>query len=310
MSPPRRGEIYAVGDIHGRFDAFRALLDAIEFAPARDRLWLVGDIVNRGPDSLAMLRWARAHEESTTLVLGNHDLHLLTVCAGFARPRGEDALEEALAAPDRDGLCEWLRRRPLARFEPPFFLVHAGLLPQWTPAVALARAREAESAIGGARWRDFFAALYGDFPDRWSDSLPAFDRARLIVNAMTRMRVCDPDGRVRLDYKGVPHASPPPSPRRDLAPDLPPPVAASIPPGARPWFDAPGRKSRDAVVVCGHWASLGLFVRDNLLALDTNCGRGDTLTAARLSDRRIFQVAVGSGAASSASATARKNRSP
>ena len=287
----RRGEVYAVGDIHGRFEAFRALLAAIEFAPARDRLWLVGDIVNRGPDSLAMLRWARAHEESTTLVLGNHDLHFLMICAGFARRHGDDTLVDALAAPDRDDLCEWLRRRPLARFEPPFFLVHAGLLPQWTPAVALARAREAESVIGGARWRDFFATMYGDAPDRWRDSLPAFDRARLIVNAMTRMRVCDPDGRIRFDYKGAIDSSSSSS-RGDLAADLPPPVAASIPPGACPWFDAPARKSREAVVICGHWASLGLFTRDNLLALDSNCGRGEKLTAARLSDRRIFQVAA------------------
>jgi bis(5'-nucleosyl)-tetraphosphatase (symmetrical) len=246
------------------------LLDAIEFRPGRDRLWFVGDLVNRGPDSLACLRFVKGLGDSAVAVLGNHDLHLLCVAEGAEKRRKRDTIEDVLAADDREELLDWIRNRPLMHVEQGHVLVHAGLLPQWTVRKALALAGEVEGALRGPRYRDLLEEMYGDLPGRWKDNLAGTDRLRVIINAMTRLRVCDSDGAMVLGFKGEP---------------------GEASDGWTPWFDVAGRKSADHAIVCGHWSALGVVVRPDLLSLDSGCVWGRALTAVRLSDRRLFEVA-------------------
>ncbi|MET0217874.1 MAG: symmetrical bis(5'-nucleosyl)-tetraphosphatase [Burkholderiales bacterium] len=260
---------YAIGDIQGCYAAFDHLLDTIGFEASRDRLWLVGDLVNRGPESLAVLRRAMALGNAAITTLGNHDLHLLAVAAGFRKLHRGDTLDAVLAAPDRDELLDWLRRRNMMHVEGEYALVHAGLLPQWTTDRALELAREVETALRGACYHEFLEHMYGNQPDRWSESLAGTDRLRVVVNAMTRMRVCTPDGAMQFGFKGRPE---------------------DAPEGYLPWFGVPGRASRDRTVICGHWSALGLLLEERLLALDSGCLWGGTLSAVRLEDRRLFQV--------------------
>jgi bis(5'-nucleosyl)-tetraphosphatase (symmetrical) len=267
---------YVIGDVQGCFDELRRLLAAIAFDRTRDRLWFVGDLVNRGPQSLAVLRFVRDLGSAALTVLGNHDLHLLTFAAGLAKPRADDTLDEVLEAPDRAELVEWLRHLPMLHVEGDYVLVHAGLLPQWSVDQARALGREVESALRGPRHRDFLQALYGGKPDRWDDALRGADRLRVIVNAMTRMRFCTPDGVMEFQTKGE---------------------ATAAPPGYMPWFDAPGRRSSDHTVICGHWSALGLCVAPRLLALDSGCVWGGRLSAVRLEDRAITQVPCAAPAA-------------
>ena len=261
--------IYAVGDIQGCFAAFLRLLEKIRFNPRSDRLWLVGDIVNRGPDSLAMLRWAYENRRRVTMVLGNHDIHLLMVQAGLSHPHGTDTLDEILSAPDADKLCEWLRLRPLFHLENDWAMVHAGLLPQWTIADATRLAGEVEAVFASPDYRDFFRVMYGNEPAKWSEDLRGESRRRVIVNAMTRMRICKADGEMKFSFHGEPQ---------------------NIPPNYYPWFDAPQRRSADTAILFGHWSALGLMMRDNVIALDSGCVWGRSLTAVRLEDRAVFQV--------------------
>lgn len=268
---------YAIGDIQGCYTEFRQLLDLINPDFSRDQLWLVGDIVNRGPDSLQMLRFVRSlPDKSIIAVLGNHDLHLLMVAAGHGRLHRDDTLDGILHAPDRDELLDWLRHRSMLHAGHECIMVHAGLLPVWTPQEAILLAREVEAALRGPDVEALYACLYGNQPDTWTDTLSGHDRVRVIVNAMTRMRICTADGRMEFAHKG---------PVRD------------IPSGFLPWFDVPGRASENVTVICGHWSALGLQVRDNLIALDTGCLWGGYLTAMRLEDRRIFQIPSVRGAA-------------
>lgn len=254
---------YAIGDIQGCAQELRALLARIRFSPDRDELWLVGDLVNRGPRSLEALRDVRALGACATTVLGNHDLHLLAVAFGARPPhRAGDTFDEILAAPDRDALLEWLLERPLAHFdaERDDLLVHAGLVPQWTVPQALALAAEAEEALR----RDpgaFFARMYGDRPHRWSESLTGPERLRFIVNVFTRLRVCTAAGRIDLKMKG------------------PPPGASSE---YRPWFEHDGRASRGTRIIFGHWSALGYVNAHGVVGLDTGCVWGGALTALRL----------------------------
>ncbi len=261
--------IYAIGDVQGCFDALVRLLGAVSFDRSRDRLWFVGDLVNRGPDSLATLRLVKELGDRAVTVLGNHDFHLLTVAAGHAKKHRSDTLDQVLAAPDREGLIAWLRQRPMLHVEGSMALVHAGLLPQWGVATARALAGEVETALRGANWREFLATLYGDTPDSWSDDLRGADRLRVTVNAMARMRFCTAEGTIEFRSKGE---------------------TAEAPPGYFPWFDAPGRASRDYTLIFGHWSTLGLKLRRDLIALDTGCVWGGSLSAVRLEDRRLFQV--------------------
>ncbi|MBI2313593.1 MAG: symmetrical bis(5'-nucleosyl)-tetraphosphatase [Betaproteobacteria bacterium] len=261
---------YAIGDLQGCYREFRQLLDLIGFDPARHRLWLVGDLVNRGPDSLALLRFVKGLGEAAVTVLGNHDLHLLMVAGGHEKLRKHDTIRDLLAAPDRDELLDWLRRQKMLHAEGDYAMVHAGLLPSWSVAKALDLAREVEAVLRGKDFDALCAHMYGNLPDRWRDDLAGYDRMRVIINAMTRLRICTPEGAMEFHYTGkLPH----------------------IPAGYLPWFEVPERASRGATVVCGHWSALGLRLAPGLIALDSGCLWGGELSAVRLEDRRVFQVA-------------------
>ncbi len=261
--------IYAVGDIQGCYVELQQLLEQIRFDPAQDQLWLVGDLVNRGPDSLQVLRFIRSLGDSAITVLGNHDLHLLAVAAGTAELHHSDTLDELLAAPDRDELLDWLRRQRLMHAEGDYVLVHAGLLPQWTVKQAGKLAQEVEQALRGDDYATFLARMYGNAPHTWDDELEGYKRLRVIVNAFTRLRICTPQGEMEFRFKGE---------------------VERIPAGYLPWFDVPKRKSRDVTVIFGHWSALGLKVAPNVIALDTGCLWGGPMTAVRLDDRKLFQV--------------------
>ena len=260
---------YAIGDIQGCYSAFQHLLERVEFSAAHDRLWLVGDLVNRGSGSLDVLRWVYKHQSSVVTVLGNHDLHTLAVVEGFVAPHKNDTLQLLFAAPDRDELLGWLRHQAMIHGEHDYLMVHAGLLPQWSAREALALGAEVEAALRGPNYRDFLAQMYGNLPNRWDSNLQGMDRLRLITNAMTRLRVCTDEGEMDFKFKGK---------------------LADIPTGYRAWFEVPARKSADTKIICGHWSALGLHQRENLFALDTGCLWGGKLTALRLEDRQVFQV--------------------
>jgi len=255
---------YAIGDVQGCFDELQALLAKIN-PKAKDRLWFVGDLVNRGPKSLEVLRFVKGLGERAVVVLGNHDLHLVTQHEGFERPRKDDTIQDVLAASDRTELVDWLRMRPLMHVGDGFAMVHAGLLPEWSIDKAAALAREAEKALRARNYRQFLENMYGSRPDRWSDSLAGWDRLRVIVNAATRMRFCTPDGKMDFKAKGE-----------------------KPPEGYRPWFELRPRGERP--IVCGHWSALGLMVAPQLAAIDTGCVWGGSLTALRLEDRKLYQV--------------------
>ncbi|MBX9904290.1 MAG: symmetrical bis(5'-nucleosyl)-tetraphosphatase [Burkholderiales bacterium] len=259
---------YAIGDIQGCYDEMRRLLDSIGFDPVQDRLWLVGDLVNRGPQSPEVLRYLRGLGERAISVLGNHDLHLLVVAAGVRKPHRGDTLDALLAAPDRDELLDWLRRQRLMHADAGYAMVHAGLLPQWSITQALALAREVEAALQGPDYGEFLNCMYGNTPAQWRDDLAGYDRLRVVVNAMTRLRLCTSAGVMDFTHKtGL----------------------ADAPAGYLPWFDVPGRASSDTPVLFGHWAALGLTLRADVLGLDSGCVWGRRLTAVRLEDRRVFQ---------------------
>lgn len=260
---------YAIGDIQGCFDSFRRLLDRCGFDPASDRLWLVGDLVNRGPRSLETLRFVRDLGAAATTVLGNHDLSLLMAAEGFGKRGKGDTFEHVLGAPDCDELLRWLRHQPLCHAEGGYCLVHAGLLPQWTVSQARALAAEVEMALTGPDWRELMANMWGSEPASWDDGLTGWPRLRVIINAMTRMRFCSPDGVMDFRIKGE---------------------VSKAPPGFIPWFQVPGRRSADTVLVTGHWSALGLKILPNLLAIDSGCLWGGALTAIRLEDRAMYQV--------------------
>jgi len=260
---------YAVGDIQGCGTEFRQLLDLIRFDPVADRLWLVGDLVNRGPDSLGVLRMVKSLGDAAITVLGNHDLHLLAVAEGVAEMHRSDTLHDILHAPDRDELLLWLRAQRMLHVEGDWVLVHAGMLPQWSVAQAQELAHEVEAALRGKHCHEFLTRMYGNQPDRWNDDLSGYKRLRVITNAFTRMRICTAQGEMEFKFKGE---------------------VGDIPQGYLPWFEVPGRASADAAVVCGHWSALGLKITPNVIALDTGCLWGGPLSAIRLEDRKLFQV--------------------
>jgi bis(5'-nucleosyl)-tetraphosphatase (symmetrical) len=245
------------------------LLGKVRFDAARDRLWFVGDLVNRGPDSLATLRFVKNLGDRAVAVLGNHDLHLLMVAEGCAKPLKNDTLQEVLEAPDRKELLDWLRCQRMMYADGGFVMVHAGLLPAWSVEKALSLAREVEDALRGENYRELVERMYGNHPPQWRDDLTGIDRLRVIINAMTRLRLCTEQGVMEFAHKGKPE---------------------NAPHGYLPWYDVPGRVNRDATIICGHWSALGLFLRDNLLALDTGCLWGGNLSAVCLENRRVFQV--------------------
>ncbi|KWB63520.1 symmetrical bis(5'-nucleosyl)-tetraphosphatase [Burkholderia ubonensis] len=268
MPPPP----IAIGDIQGCHSSFRQLTEKLA-APPDTQFWIAGDVVNRGPASLAALRELVDLGPRATLVLGNHDLHLLAVAAGIRTERPGDTIGEILDAPDAEALLEWVRHRPFAHFEHGMLLVHAGVLPQWDVTLALELADELQRALRAPDWRDTLSHLYGNEPNQWHPNLKKRDRMRVAFNAFTRIRFCTPDGAMEFRTSGGP---------------------ASAPPGYLPWFDVPGRRTEDVTVVFGHWAALGLMLRDNVIALDSGCVWGNQLSAVRLTadpaGRTVTQV--------------------
>jgi len=265
--------VYAIGDIQGCYDPLRRLLDALAFEPGRDTLWFTGDLVNRGPQSLEVLRYVAGLPDVVS-VLGNHDLHLLALASGApaARKRSRDTLDAVLAAPDREVLLEWVRTRPLAHHDSKlgWLLVHAGVAPQWDLAQTLACAREVEEVLRSAAAPRFLGEMYGDEPSRWSARLRGMERWRFTTNCLTRMRYCDAKGRLDLVAKGPP---------------------GTQPDGYVPWFRVTQRATQDVRIVFGHWATLGFLHEPNLLGIDTGCVWGQGLTGVRL-DRGLRRVTV------------------
>jgi bis(5'-nucleosyl)-tetraphosphatase (symmetrical) len=261
--------IYAIGDVQGCYKPLQRLIRHIRFDPIHDRLWFVGDLVNRGPDSLEVLRYIKQLQDRAMIVLGNHDLFLLAVAESIATVCPEDTLQAVLTAPDRDELLAWLRRQHLFYREGPFALVHAGLLPQWSIDEAQQLAQEAETGLRGPSYRTILNALYPSKHLQWSPNLVGPTRLATIMKVFTRLRACSLDGRMESSFSGPPE---------------------QIPAGYFPWFKIENRRHRDTTIVCGHWAALGLHCDAHLLAIDSGCVWGRQLTAVRLDDRTVFQV--------------------
>lgn len=267
--------VYAVGDVQGCFDELLTLLARLRFQPSQDRLWLSGDLVNRGRRSLDVLRFLKGLGEHAITVLGNHDLHLLAVTVGKRPLRRKDTFRDVLEAPDRDELLSWLRTRPLLYRDEQlgFTLIHAGLPPQWDLATAQRCAAEVEAALSSTTYPVFFENMYGDQPDRWSEHLRGHERLRFITNCLTRLRYCSSEGSLSLTENGPP---------------------GTQPPHLMPWFEVPNRKSLGERILFGHWATLQLHrpvdPRHRVYHLDTGCAWGGRLTALRLDDERYFSV--------------------
>jgi bis(5'-nucleosyl)-tetraphosphatase (symmetrical) len=257
--------LYLIGDLQGCDAALQRLLQKIAFTPSRDTLYLLGDLVNRGPDSQGVLHRLMGYGASVRCVLGNHDLHLLATAYGARKPGRRDTLQNVLDATDRHAMLEWLRHQNLALLErwggKELLMVHAGVLPAWSAQTTLQLAREVEAALRSDQVQAFFASMYGNLPDVWRDDLQGPERLRVIVNALTRMRVCTPAGQMEFAFSG----------RLD-----------ALPAGYLPWFDVPGRQTAMISVACGHWSTLGWLDRADVLALDTGCVWGGCLSALQI----------------------------
>ncbi|MES9923154.1 MAG: symmetrical bis(5'-nucleosyl)-tetraphosphatase [Candidatus Thiodiazotropha endolucinida] len=255
--------IYAIGDIQGCYDELQRLLEKIRFDPSKDKLWFAGDLVNRGPKSLQVLRFVKSLGDQAITVLGNHDLHLLALSQGNRSHYKYGSLKDILEAQDRQELIDWLRHRPMMAHHKKkgYSMVHAGLPPQWDLNTALKCARELENILRGPKFGKFCQAMYGDQPDLWSENLEGMDRLRFITNCFTRLRYCSRDGRISLNEKG-------------------PPEAQNN--GAIPWFEAAGRRTKNDRIIFGHWSTLGYRQSANICCLDSGCFWGGELTALRL----------------------------
>lgn len=261
--------IYAVGDVQGCYDELRVLLDAIRFDPDTDKMWFVGDLVNRGPKSLKTLRFVKGMGDAAICVLGNHELHLLALALSESAPATPRDLQKILNAKHRDELIDWLRHQPLAHYDKQLdtLMVHAGVIPQWSVKEVIARAAEVEEALQGKRPEKFLNAMYGTKPDTWSDDLTGNDRLRFITNSLTRIRFLTPKGKLDFDEKLGP---------KDASPEL------------TPWYKAKNRKTADTRIVFGHWSTLGLMDKPKLLSLDTGCVWGGALTAIQLDGQGVL----------------------
>lgn len=267
---------YLIGDVQGCHAALQRLLQRIDFSPSRDQLYVLGDLVNRGPGSLATLRLLRSFGASATCLLGNHDLHLLAVAFGGRRLHRGDTFGDVLDSPERDAWIDWLRQRRMAVFEHGWLMVHAGVAPQWNCDTTLALAAELEATLRGDALDEFLHTMYGDEPTCWDESLQGARRLRFIVNVLTRIRFVGTDGTLDLKTKEG---------------------TGAAPPGLVPWFDAPGRCSADTPIAFGHWSTLGLLVRPRLLGIDTGCVWGGQLTAVRIDGAQSEVIQVGCEAA-------------
>jgi bis(5'-nucleosyl)-tetraphosphatase (symmetrical) len=257
--------VYALGDIQGCLSSLQQLLDKLNFDPAQDRLWFVGDLVNRGPQSLETLRYIRGLGDSAITVLGNHDLHMMAIAQGLRQQTYKDNLDDVLRAPDRDELFDWMRQQPLLHYDAAldFTMVHAGLSPAWDLAEARRCAAEVESVLRSDDYQLFITRMYGDEPNRWDDTVTGVERWRYIINCFTRLRFCDAAGRLSLKENGAPQQ------HEDLT----------------PWFRMPGRRSSGLRIVFGHWSTLGRYHGENVYCLDSGCVWGGEMTALRLDGR-------------------------
>lgn len=257
--------LYLIGDVQGCDSALQHLLDTLSFSPSTDTLYFLGDLVNRGPDSAGVLRRLMRCGDAAQCLLGNHDLHLLAAAVGARRPSRKDTLGDVLLAPDREAMLAWLREQHMAIFlehqNRSYLMVHAGVLPGWTAAQTMALAKEFEAVLRGPGLSDFLHQMYGNTANRWSDSLTGAERLRVIVNTLTRLRFCTTEGVMEFNTSDGAHAAPP---------------------GYLPWFDVPGRQTRDVTVAFGHWSTLGWLGRDDVLALDSGCVWGGHLSALKL----------------------------
>jgi bis(5'-nucleosyl)-tetraphosphatase (symmetrical) len=263
--------IYLLGDLQGCCDPLERMLATIDFSPSRDHLYVLGDLVNRGPDSLGVLQRLHGLGASATCLLGNHDLHLLAVAHGVRKPHRSDTLGSILDAPEREAWLDWLRQQRLAVYAHGWLMVHAGVVPQWDAAQTVSLAQEVEAVLRGPDLGDFLTQMYGNLPAQWSDDLSGLDRWRCVVNSLTRLRFCSADGVMEFATKEG---------------------AGGAPEGYMPWFEVPGRRTADVSVAFGHWSTLGLINRPDLLSLDTGCVWGAQLTAARIGEgaTQIIQV--------------------
>jgi bis(5'-nucleosyl)-tetraphosphatase (symmetrical) len=264
--------LYLIGDVQGCDTALARLLEKIAFSPSRDTLYLLGDLVNRGPASDGVLRRLMSFGNAARCLLGNHDLSLLAVAAGHRAPHGNDTMDVVLHAPDREAMLHWLRHQRMAMQEHGLLMVHGGVLPQWDAAQVMELADEVESVLRGPQLEEFLPKMYGNEPARWSDALQGADRLRVIVNALTRLRFCTPGGVMHLKGAGG---------------------LDDAPPGTLPWFDVPGRKTASDTIAFGHWSQLGYLRRPDVISLDTGCVWGGCLSALRLSargDHELIQV--------------------
>jgi bis(5'-nucleosyl)-tetraphosphatase (symmetrical) len=255
-------KIYAVGDAQGCAPSLKALVKKL---PSKSKMIFLGDLVNRGPDSLGALRQLKSLQESgrAECILGNHDLHLLAIDAGLRSPKGLDTIQSILSAPDRKELIRWIRHRPMALSNGNVLTVHAGVLPQWDLQQTIECAQEVEKTLRSKSYKDFLANMYGNTPNKWSNKLKGYERLRVITNALTRMRFCTPTGQMEFESKeGLEQG----------------------PKGYIPWFKVPTRKTKDILTYFGHWSTLGLLRQHNVIGLDTGCVWGGKLTALEISD--------------------------
>jgi bis(5'-nucleosyl)-tetraphosphatase (symmetrical) len=261
--------LYLIGDVQGCDAPLGRLLEEIDYSPSRDTLYLLGDLVNRGPASGAVVRRLMGYGDSAQCLLGNHDLSLLAVAHGRRAPHRNDTMDKVLLAPDRGALIEWLRHQRMAIHAHGLLMVHGGVLPQWDAAQTLRLAAEVEDVLRGPGLVDFLNEMYGNEPAQWDDALKGADRLRVIVNALTRLRFCTPEGVMDLKSSGGP---------------------ADAPPGYLPWFDVPGRRTADTTIAFGHWSTLGLLQRRDIISLDTGCVWGGCLSALRLVAPRAYEL--------------------
>ena len=271
MPQPPYSPPFVFGDLQGCHAPFRRLLDVLPVENEAPPLWFVGDLVNRGPDSLATLREVAQLGDRARVVLGNHDLHLLAVAAGVRPCKPGDTLDDVLSAPDAGALLDWLRHRPLAHFENEMLMVHAGVLPQWDLALTLELADELARALRAPNWVRTLADLFVKRPAQWSPNLRKPDRMRVALSALTRLRFCSRNGIMDFSANGAPDAAPP---------------------GCVPWFEVPERRTSDTTMVFGHWAALGLLLRERLIAVDSGCVWGNQLSAVRLSPEPSQRIIV------------------
>jgi len=264
--------LYLIGDVQGCDTALGRLLEKVGYSASRDTAYLLGDLVNRGPESDAVLRRLMGYGDSARCLLGNHDLSLLAVAHGSRAPHRNDTMDRVLRATDRDAMLQWLRAQKMAMHEHGLLMVHGGVLPQWDAAQVMSLAAEVEAVLRGPQLADFLPQMYGNEPSQWRDDLRGADRLRIVVNALTRLRFCTPDGVMHLQASGGLDAAPP---------------------GTVPWFDVPGRRTANETVAFGHWSTLGYLRRPDVISLDTGCVWGGCLSALRLSpsgDHELVQV--------------------